>query len=260
MELLKTKQIKEETNNRLLLEKVNRGLLILGQAPSPESLAYRDALGRKCDALGIKRIYREFKEGEDERTIVDFCNDKEGYAYVILRPIPRSTNISIIQEGIRIRDLDGFSYISLGKILDGDYSYLPATSKAIAKILNYYKIDLIGKRVAIANSTNVIGRPLALYLNSRKATVTLLNSKTEDERTIIKNSDIFISAIGKMNFFDSSYFKNGQVLIDCGMTYCQGKLVGDINCESLSKLDLSLARNFGSLTSLCLLEGLLDKE
>ncbi|MDU3199346.1 MAG: bifunctional 5,10-methylenetetrahydrofolate dehydrogenase/5,10-methenyltetrahydrofolate cyclohydrolase, partial [Anaerococcus hydrogenalis] len=115
--------------------------------------------------------------------------------------------------------------------------------------------------IIIANSTNVIGKPLAMYLNYKKATVTLFNSKTINQKEKIKNSDIFISAIGKANFYNSDFFKDGQIIIDAGTSFVDGKMYGDIDYDSIKNLDIKVVtcRNgVGSITTLSLLESLLS--
>ena len=107
----------------------------------------------------------------------------------------------------------------------------------------------------------MIGLPLATFLSKKNATVTILNSSSTNDKAIIKNADIFISAIGKANFYDKSYFKDGQLLIDVGTSYVNGKIIGDINFDDLENLDIEILTSkngIGSITTLTLLENLID--
>ena len=99
-----------------------------------------------------------------------------------------------------------------------------------------------------------------MYLVTMGATVTVLNSNSKNTKEIIRESDIFISAIGKANYYDLSYFKDGMTLIDVGTSLADGKILGDIDYNSLEKLNLEVLTNkkgIGAITTLCLLEGLI---
>lgn len=143
----------------------------------------------------------------------------------------------------------------------GSFNSLPATAKAIALTLEEMKVDVYGKNVVIANSTNVIGKPLSMFLNYKKATVTLLNSKTQNSKELIQNCDIFISGIGKPNFYGKDYFNDGQVIIDAGTSYINNKLAGDVNYNELNDLDVKIVtckNGIGAITTLCLLHGFVE--
>ena len=99
-----------------------------------------------------------------------------------------------------------------------------------------------------------------MYLSSKSATVSLINSKTKNAKEMIKNSDIFISAIGKANFYDKSYFRDGMLIVDVGTSYIDGKVYGDVAYESIGYMDVEILTNkkgIGAITTLKLLEGLI---
>ena len=123
------------------------------------------------------------------------------------------------------------------------------------------KIDYKGKNIVIANNTNIIGRPLATYLATQRASVRIINSLTQNSKSIIKSSDIFISAIGRAEYYDKSYFKDGSFIIDVGTSYKNGKIMGDIDVGSIEDLDvnyLGSKNGIGSITTITLVEGLID--
>ena len=136
---------------------------------------------------------------------------------------------------------------------------MPQTARACIKFLEHMKIDLNSKDIIIANSNNIIGKPLLNYLNAKKSTVTLFNSKTINQEEKIKNADIFISAIGKPNYYNKKYFKDGQIIIDVGTSFVDGKMYGDIDYEDIEDMDLTVVKSrngVGSITTLCLIESL----
>ena len=122
------------------------------------------------------------------------------------------------------------------------------------------QVDYRGKNIVIANNTNIIGRPLAMYLASKRASVTIINSLTKNPKDYIRTADIFISAIGKAEYYDKSFFSKGTLIIDVGTSYKNGKIIGDINIDSITDLDvkyLGSKNGIGSITTLTLVEGLM---
>lgn len=144
--------------------------------------------------------------------------------------------------------------------MEGVSRSLPQTARAIVRFLEEKYPSLRGKNIVISNKTTTIGKPLAMNLVSKYATVTMITRHTVDQRDLIKNADIFISAIGKANFYDKSYFSEGMLVVDVGTTYLDGKIVGDVDYESLEDMDIEVLTNkkgIGALTTLMLLESLI---
>lgn len=252
--------IKKELVERLKTREIENKVLLLSKEPSPEVSYYKDAIIKRCNEFSIDFIDKEFdREGQDE--ILSFINsfDKSD-GYIILSPFGGDKNLGLLKEEIKLKDLDSFTYQNLALSLEGDIRGLPATARAIAIFIEDKFKDLKRKNITIANRSNIIGKPLAAYLITKGATVSVLNSSTKNPKDFIKNSDIFISAIGKANFYDESYFKDGMCLLDVGTSYVDGKLVGDIDYSSLENLEVEVLTNkkgIGAITTLCLLNGLI---
>lgn len=262
MKLIKSNTIKEELIKNIKNGK-DRKLLILSQTDDKSVHQYKNSIIKRCKEFGIEYDNKEFSIKEDHVDILAYTNEaRDSDGFILLQPLSKNTDISYLREKINLRDLDGFTYNTLGKLMDKNFENMPQTAKSVIRFLSYMDIDFKGKDIIIANSTNVIGKPLAMYLNAKKATVTLFNSKTENQKDKIKNCDIFISAIGKANYYDKSYFKDGQILIDVGVSYKDGKLFGDIDKSSLKDLDVILVPSragVGSITTLSLLETLVNE-
>ncbi|MDO4661696.1 MAG: bifunctional 5,10-methylenetetrahydrofolate dehydrogenase/5,10-methenyltetrahydrofolate cyclohydrolase [Tissierellia bacterium] len=263
MNILVSDPIKKEIIKKLENHNVSKKLLIISQSPNPSTRKYIKSIIKRCEEFNINYINKEFDKDENHIDILNYINEsKDVGGYIIAQPVRDNIDISYLRENIELEDLDCFSYDSLGKVMDKKEDNLPQTARSVMKFIDYYNIDLVGKKVAIANSTNVVGKPLSMILNKRKATVTLLNSKTMDEINTIKNSDIFISAIGKANYFDSRYFTDRQCIIDVGIDFKGGKIFGDINLESIKDMDLDIItyrKGVGSITTLSLLESFIDR-
>lgn len=227
-------------------------LLIIYQKEDKGVIAYKRAIERKCKANNI--IIEKFIPTNTEETL-QAINKTSSDGYILLQPLV-GIDLDYLRKNIKTdsKDLDCFTYQSLGQVMDKNFGSMPQTCKAIIKHLD--KIDLVGKDIIIANSTNVIGKPLAMYLNAKKATVTLFNSKTRNQKDKIRKADIFISAIGKPNYYNKEYFRDGQTLIDVGTSYVDNKLVGDIFYEDLEDLDVNLvtSKEVASITTSCLIE------
>lgn len=268
MNIIETTSIKakliEEIKQKVATNK-KKSILVVSQSQSPEVIQYKNAIEKQCNNLGIEFIdLRCFKE-EIAETIAYKINDTAANGFIILQPLDEDTNIDYLQSNIDddILDLDCFTYKSLGMLMSKKLNNLPCTAQATIDVLKDLNIDLKSKKVVIANSTNTIGKPLALYLNTMKATVTLLNSQSKNQHNIIKDCDIFISAIGKANYYDSSYFTNDQLLIDLGMSYKDNTMYGDIDYNDLQAKDLNVdliknTKGIGAITTLTLLNKLFD--
>lgn len=261
MELLSTKKLRENIVEELKEHKFTNKILLLSKNPNEEVNHYKKVIIKRCEEFNIEYIDKEFKN-ETNKQILDFINSYNlNHGFIILSPFGNEEDLSILKEGIKLRDLDSFTYNSQGKIFDGKKQSLPATVRAIVRFMDSQNIDYRGKNIVIANNTNIIGRPLATYLATQRASVRIINSLTKEAKSMIKNSDIFISAIGKAEYYDKSYFRNGSFIIDVGTSYKNGKIIGDVDVNSIKNIDLKYLgskNGIGSITTITLVEGLID--
>ena len=261
MEILNTNELKNSIINKLENSIINNKILILSMNPNNEEKSYKNFIIKKCEQFNIKYVDKEFQVDTNLNDIIAFTNSfDENDGFILLLPFNKYKNLDKIREGIKIKDLDGFTYNSQGKALNGFIDYLPATPQATARFLESI-IEIKGKNIVIANNTNLIGLPLATYLSKKGASISILNEFSKNQKTAILESDIFISAIGRANYFDNSYFKDGQILIDVGTSVVNGMIVGDINYDDLKDLDLKVLtskRGIGALTTLTLIQSLID--
>lgn len=261
MQKLSTKTLKEIILDRLKKHKFDNKLLLLSKNPTEEAIHYKNVIIKRCEEFGIEYIEKEF-ENETNEEILDFINTyEERDGFIILSPFGCNEELRVLKENIKLKDLDSFTYKSQGMIFDGNKESLPATARAIVRFMDSENIDYKGKNIIIANNTNIIGRPLATYLATQRASVRIINSLTKNPKSMIRNCDIFISAIGKAEYYDESYFKDGSFIIDVGTSYKNGKIMGDVDVGSISNLDvkyLGSKNGIGSITTITLVEGLID--
>ncbi|MDO5048072.1 MAG: bifunctional 5,10-methylenetetrahydrofolate dehydrogenase/5,10-methenyltetrahydrofolate cyclohydrolase [Anaerococcus sp.] len=260
MKILSTDHIKNNLREKLKARDIKGKILLLSKDPSDEVIFYKNIIKKRAKDFDIAYIDHEFTS-ENQDQILNYINSfPENYGFIILSPFGKEENLSLLRREIRLKDLDSFTYKSLGLSMEGERNGLPATAKAIAIFLEDKFKDLRGLNIVIANNTNIIGKPLASYLSSKDASLTIINKYSKNQREIIKKADIFISAIGRAQYYGKSYFRDGMVLIDVGTSVKDGLVYGDIDYESLKDLDLEVLTNkkgIGAITTLSLLEGLI---
>ena len=192
-------------------------------------------------------------DGNDNESVQEIIrtasNDDDISGIILQLPIPKKFDVQRLQKAIAPeKDVDGFL---------SESEFIPCTPKGIIDYLKYNNIDFLGKECVVIGRSEIVGRPLVNLLISEGATVISCNSKTPDIKKFTQNADIIISAIGKSNYFDESYFGNDQVIVDVGINRDKnGKLCGDI-VESVKQnalLATPVPGGVGLLTRLALME------
>jgi len=140
-------------------------------------------------------------------------------------------------------DVDGLTSYNLGSLFSDTYKLIPATSLAVLELLNFYNIQTEDKNIVIAGRSRLVSAPLAKILSSKSynANVSIIHSRTTNQKLFTKEADIFISAIGSAKMYDSTYFKNGATIIDIGISSVDGKTYGDIDTFEIGEVISSRA-------------------
>ncbi len=216
--------------------------------------------------LGIKVNLHQFKKSTNFEIIKAVCNnlnyDPNCKGYFIQLPIPKELAEKNILDSIStLKDIDCLTSTNLGKTFKATKdSIMPASVKAIVTILKTKKIRLKSKKITIINDSNLIGKPLAGYLLSKGATVTICNEFTKNIEKYTKKAEVLITAVGKRNLIREEMVNNKMVLIDAGITRIKGKIYGDVDFNSVKKkvkLITPVPNGVGQLTIPCLFENLL---
>lgn len=160
---------------------------------------------------------------------------------IVQFPLPKNINQVKVVEAINPeKDVDGLNSKNLGLLLIGksnnNEGFIPATTKGILSLLDFYKISIEGKKVTIIGRSLLVGRPTALAFLNRNATVNICHSKTKNLNTEVRNADIVISVVGKPNFIKSGFVKARQIIIDVGITKVKKDLFGDVDFKPVSKI------------------------
>lgn len=187
------------------------------------------------------QLDKKIAESDLISRIESYNSDSSINGIIVQFPLPQNIDSVKIVETINPeKDVDGLNSKNLRLLLDGRFAensgFVPATTKGILSLLDYYKIPIEGKKVVIVGRSLLVGRPTALMFLNRNATVTICHSKTKKLSAEVKSADIVISAIGQPNFIKKSFVKAGQVIIDVGITKREKGLLGDVDFKSVSKI------------------------
>lgn len=198
---------------------------------------------KKALELGIKAVVHEFDSNVDEKEILELIQqlnkDSRVDGLMIQLPLPGNLNTEKILDSIDPnKDVDGLTSSNLGKLFKNDPSAIPpATAKGIIKILKEYNIQMDGSRAVVVGRSDIVGLPTAAMLQNENATVTVCHSHTKSLKEMTKSADILVVAMGKAEYIDRGYVKKDAVVIDVGTNQnSDGKLVGDVNFKSVSKV------------------------
>jgi methylenetetrahydrofolate dehydrogenase (NADP+)/methenyltetrahydrofolate cyclohydrolase len=190
--------------------------------------------------IGINPILLELEENisqnELEQEIEKINKDNTINGLFIQLPLPNHIDEEYVCDLVDpSKDVDGFTTTNLGKLILNEEGLYPCTVEAIIDILNFYKIEIEGKNITIIGRSNIVGKPLAIRLINKGATVTSCNSRTKNIKEHTKNADIVITAIGKAKYFTEDFFENKDtVVIDVGINRDQeGKLCGDVDFKNV---------------------------
>lgn len=216
-------------------------ILVGDDYASQKYVASKERLASK---LGIKTKTSLYSEKIDKYVLEDditfLNNDKNTDAILMQLPLPgvlKDREQSLVNLIDVSKDVDGLSAKSQGLLLQNSGEFYPqaCTPKGIISLLKLNNIDIKSKNVVIVGRSLLVGKPLSLMFTNENATVTLCNSYTKNLKQLIKNADIFVSAIGKPNFFDITYFHDNMTIIDIGINHDKnGKLVGDIQNDVIN--------------------------
>ena len=232
-------EIKEATERLVAESGVRPGLAVIIVGEDPASQVYVRNKKRACDEVGFYSESYELPESttQDElNTLVDRLN-KDEKIHGILCQLPLPKHLDENEVIMRIdpkKDVDAFHPENVGKIMIGDYSFLPCTPAGVMALLERSGIDVCGKECVVVGRSNIVGKPQAMLLLHANGTVTICHSRTKNLAEVCRRADILVAAIGKADFFTGDMIKEGAVVIDVGMNRrADGKLTGDVDFASV---------------------------
>lgn len=221
---------------------VTPGLAVILVGDDPASHVYVNNKKKACEFCGFYSESYELpaETSEDELLeLIDVLNNNDRiHGILVQMPLPKHIDPDrVVNAILPEKDVDAFNPYNVGKIMLGDYNFLPCTPAGVMELLKYYNIDVSGKSCAVIGRSNIVGKPMAMLMLHANATVTVCHSKTADLKSVVKNADIVIAAIGKPRFVTADMIKEGAVVVDVGINRLDtGKLCGDVDFEKVSEI------------------------
>ena len=218
------------------------GLAVILVGEDPASQVYVRNKHRACEELGIHSEQYTLSADTDRQTLLDLITELNGREEIdgilVQLPLPGHLDQKEILSAIDpAKDVDSFHPQNVGRLVIGDYFFAPCTPSGILTLIDSAGVDLTGKECVVIGRSNIVGKPMALMLLHRNATVTVCHSKTRELPSVTRRADVLISAVGKAGFVTADMVKPGAVVIDVGMNRNQaGKLCGDVDFESVSRV------------------------
>lgn len=218
------------------------GLAVIIVGEDPASKVYVRNKGRACAEVGIYSEIIEMPESISEAEllakIAELNARTEINGILVQLPLPRHINESAVIAAISPdKDVDAFSEVNVGKIMIGDYRFLPCTPAGVMELLRRSGIEIEGKNAVVVGRSNIVGKPQAMLLLHANATVTICHSRTRNLAEVCRGADILVVAIGKADFITADMVKPGAVVIDVGMNRRpDGKLTGDVDYAAVSEV------------------------
>ncbi len=236
MEIIDGKKVRdellEEYAKQIDANNLKIRLDIIQVGDNSESNVYVRNKIKYASSIGIKAILHKLDENTTEDELVELIeelnNDEEVTGIILQSPIPSSLDFNYLAEMIKPeKDVDGFTNYNIEAIYHNRENILPCTVKGVIKLLEKYNVTLEGKRVVIVGRGEIVGKPLALALTNRNATVTLCHSHTKNLGDITRNADIIVSAVGRKDLITGDMVKDGFIGIDVGISVVDEKMYGD---------------------------------
>lgn len=214
-------------------------MVIVGDDPA--SRVYVNNKKKTCAQVGIHSEEYALKAEttqEELLELVESLNKKESIHGILVQlPLPKHIDEKTVINAIDPKkDVDAFHPVNVGKIMIGDFDFLPCTPAGIMDLIAESGIDLTGKHCVVVGRSNIVGKPMSMLLLHKNATVTICHSKTKDLAAVCKTADVLVVAVGRAEMVTGDYVKEGAVVIDVGMNRLPDKrLVGDVEFASASK-------------------------
>ena len=217
------------------------GLSVILVGENPASQVYVRNKGKACEALGIRGdtiLLPERTSQEELEALIQKLNQDDSVDGILVQlPLPKHLDEA---KALRLiapeKDVDGFHIENAGKLFTGQEGVIACTPKGILAMLKAWNVPLFGKEAVVIGRSNIVGKPVAMLLLNENCTVTICHSRTADLAAHTKRADILVAAVGKPRFVTADMVKPGAAVVDVGINRVDGKVVGDVDFESVEKV------------------------
>lgn len=253
-DLLKGAAVVEKINedlinrvNKLNKENISPTLSIVRIGDKPDDISYEKGATKRCEKIGINVKPTHFDLSITQEELIDkikeLNQDDSIHGVLLLRPFPKEFDDNLIRNTLDPKkDIDGITDGSLaGVFASTDTGFPPCTAQACMEILDFYGVDLKGKEVTVVGRSLVVGKPVAIMLLGKHATVTICHTRTVDMPAVCRKAEILIVAAGRAEIVDKTYMSEGQIIVDVGINVDdEGHLKGDVNLEDAKEIVASV--------------------
>jgi methylenetetrahydrofolate dehydrogenase (NADP+) / methenyltetrahydrofolate cyclohydrolase len=234
------RKIRDRIKTKVATMEKKPGLAAIIVGENPASRIYVGIKRKHCEEVGIHSEEFKLPEETSEQELLELIRklnaDDNIHAILLQLPVPAHINSEKALSAIALeKDVDGFNSVNIGRLVSGNESFVPCTPKGVIRLLEETGIEIEGKNAVVVGRSNIVGKPTALMLLNRNATVTICHSRTKNLGGATKQADILVVAVGKPKLITADMIKEGAVVIDVGMNKIEGKLVGDVDFENVKE-------------------------
>jgi methylenetetrahydrofolate dehydrogenase (NADP+)/methenyltetrahydrofolate cyclohydrolase len=239
-----SKEIKEKIRKEadaLKLQGVVPGLAAVLVGENPASVIYVRNKRKACEESGIYSEGHSLPESTTQAALLDLVDrlnkDPKIHGILVQLPLPKHLSTDRVLNSLSpFKDVDGLHPYNVGKLMMGDPVFVPCTPAGVMAMLDYHRIPIEGKTAVVVGRSNLVGKPVAMLLMHRNATVTVCHSRTQDLAEVCRRADILVAAMGKAKFVTGEMVKEGAAVIDVGINRLEdGSLVGDVDYAAAAK-------------------------
>ena len=239
------KETEEKLKTRVEILKKEKGFVpILATVlvgDDPASATYVKMKGNACERVGMKSVKVELPETTTTEELLskikELNSNKEVSGILLQHPVPSQIDERKCFDAIDVKkDVDGVTCLGFGNMSMGEKAYGSCTPQGIMRLLEHYDLELEGKHAVVVGRSPILGKPMAMMLLNKNATVTICHSKTQNLQNHIKNADIVVGAVGIPKFIKGDWIKDGAIIVDAGY---HPEQCGDIDLESCSERSLA---------------------
>ena len=228
-------QVREEAAAIYEKHGIKAGLAVVIVGNDPASRVYVNNKKKACEAVGFASYEYALPEETTQEELLELVdtlnNDPKVNGILVQLPVPKHIDDTAIINAISpAKDVDAFHPENVGRIMIGDYAFLPCTPAGVMELIDSTGVEISGKKCVVIGRSNIVGKPMAMLLLHRSGTVTICHSRTQDLASVTCEADILVAAVGRANFVTADMVKEGAVVIDVGINRLDnGKLCGDVD-------------------------------
>ncbi len=235
-----SQKVKERVRDEIAEKGLKIGLAVVIVGNNQASRVYVNNKKKACEFCGITSYEYALPEETTEEQLLELVealnSDANVNGILVQLPLPSQINEKKVIERISPdKDVDAFNAVNVGKIMIGEYSFLPCTPAGVMELIHSTGTEVGGKECVVIGRSNIVGKPMAMLLLHENGTVTICHSKTKNLAEVCKRADILVAAVGKAGFVTADMVKEGALVIDVGMNRnAEGKLCGDVDFENVA--------------------------